>query len=399
MTSGLLALALVAACQTNDETQANAYDNAWKTAWVNHCRTVFTTTGKTGGFVLELGDSITHANPYAQWPRYGANKSTGTYGDDAICTWCMASSWNTGSNTDVTNKNGWYLAAADTSGDRGMTAAGGIMTGEYLSGNGNGGTAMPMTTVTATAQGYVADGTTYTNNLQVDTVTAAFVDAQVAVLMLGTNDVKNGTSATDFATNLASLVGVLEGQNIVVVLSTIPPSTQFDVTAHNAQIRSFAQSHGLPLMDFNAEILARQPSAWSTTLISSDGIHPSASGTGSGGTAYDSASDPYANGGNISNNATGEAPTLVGYLLRSWLTVQKLKEVKSFVVDGNPPPASSPPPPAPPPPASSGSGGGGSSGGSKCGCATAAGGGFPLAIPLAALAALLVLAGGRRSGL
>ena len=31
---------------------------------------------------------------------------------------------------------------------------------------------------------------------------------------------------------------------------------------------------------------------------------------------------------------TGDALSNVGYLLRSWLTVQKLKEVKAFVVDG-----------------------------------------------------------------
>ena len=58
----------------------------------------------------------------------------------------------------------------------------------------------------------------------------------------------------------------------------------------------------------------------STTLISGDGIHPT---TYNG--SYDSGSSPYANNGAALSN--------VGYLLRDWLTVQKIAEVKAQVLD------------------------------------------------------------------
>jgi hypothetical protein len=348
----------VAFAQSNNETQANSYDNAWKSAWVNHCRSIYTATGKTAGFVLEIGDSITWSTAYAEWPRQGTSSATSDSPDDAaIFTWAMTTAW-TGTSTDTTSKNGWFLSSENTTADRSVTAAGGITAVEYVSGTGNFGssTAMPTDSTQAAAATDLVN-TSIVYNLQINTVAAAFGDAQAAVVMLGTNDANQADGTTAYAAALTSIVGALEAQNIVVILSTIPPSTKVDVTPYNAQIRGYAQSHGLPLIDFYEEILARQPTNWSTTLISSDGIHPTGSGTGTSGTAWTSSSDPYAQGGNPATNATGEACTVVGYLLRSWLTVQKLKEVLSFVVQGNNPPA-----PPPPPPVSGKSGGCGATG-------------------------------------
>ena len=59
----------------DDAARANGYDAAWSTQWANHARTLLATAGKTAGFVLQVGDSITHSNPYCQWPRYGAGKN------------------------------------------------------------------------------------------------------------------------------------------------------------------------------------------------------------------------------------------------------------------------------------------------------------------------------------
>src|SRR5438874_2116406 len=56
----------------------------------------------TEGVVLHIGDSITHANPYSQWARYGKGK---TPRDVAICRWM-----HTGAN-DATD--GWYLCSVD----------------------------------------------------------------------------------------------------------------------------------------------------------------------------------------------------------------------------------------------------------------------------------------------
>jgi lysophospholipase L1-like esterase len=313
--------------------QANSYDNAWQAAWIAHSNSVYTTVGKTSGFVLEIGDSITHANPYSQWPRFGAGQ---TAADQATIVWADATSWNTASNTDTTNKNGWYLAAADTSGIRGMTSSGGITTAEFLSGSGNGGATMPVQTNPQAAQAIVSDGTGYPGNLQVNTVAAAFSDAQFAVLMLGTNDAITGVSTSTFIASLTSIVNVLEGQKIVVILSTIPPNAAYNntVIAYNAAVQNYAQSSGLPLIDFYAEILARAPgTSWQNTLIGPDGTHPSAAGAG-----YNSASNPYTPGGDPATQTTGFACLNVGYLLRSWLTIQKLREVEQYVVNGNPPP-------------------------------------------------------------
>ena len=314
-----------------DASQANAYDDAWQSAWVTHCKTVYSTSGKTLGFTLQVGDSITHANPYSQWPRYGAGK---TAADTAIITWLNGTSFNSGSTNDVTNKSGFYLAIADTSGVRGMTASGGLDTAEFLSGSGNGGTAMPSSTIAATARGYIADGTTYDRDLHITSLITAFSDAQFALVMLGTNDLGTRTAAQVKA-NLGSIITAFEAQNIVVILSTIPPHSTNDITAadYSTAIRALAQERSLPLIDYRAEILARRSgTSWNGTLISGDGVHPSATGG-----IYNAASDPYADGGNPSTHSTGAACDNSGYLLRSWLTIQKMKEVKATVVDAPPP--------------------------------------------------------------
>jgi len=388
----LAAAVLLALAQTNDKAQANGYDDAWKGAWKTHLTAVIAGgPAKTNGFVLQVGDSITHSNPYSQWPRYGAGK---TAEDNAVCVWAQTTTGFPGTNTDPTSTTGFYLAAADTTGGRGMTASSGITAFEFLSGSGNNtvgpGNDMPTTMVTATARTYVSS-TSYDNNLQIDTVAAAFNNAQFAVLMLGTNDIGAGRSTVQFNTDLGNVVTALESQHIGVVLSTIPPRVGSDVTAYNAAIRAMAQARSLPLIDFYAEILARRSgTSWQNTLIGGDGIHP---------TGANSAADPYTPGGNPTTHTTGTNCLNEGYLLRSWLTMQKLKEVKSFVVDGNPAVASNPAPapPAPAPAPSPSSGGGGGGGGHHCG-GSVAGPVSPWTLLGAALAALVLVRAARKSG-
>jgi hypothetical protein len=348
----MLAAAALALLQVNDKIQANGRDDAWENAWVTHCRTVYTATGKTIGMVIHLGDSITYSNAYGQWPRNGAGRTTE---DDAVRTWCMAGLGFPAGNVP-TDTNGYYLAAVDvnpSNARRSMTAAGGISTGEYLAGSGNGSVSMPSTTNTGTAQGYVAS-TTYDADLHITTVASAFAAAQFAVVMLGTNDAGGNVAAGTFSANLTSIVDVLEGRNIVVILSTVPPRNDGKETAYNDAIRTLARSRGLPLIDYHAEILARQPgTAWQGTLIGADGVHP---------TAPNPAGDAYTPGGDPTTHKTGTNAANDGYLLRGWLTVQKLKEVKDYVADGNnpPSPSTSPTPTTPttPPTTPTSSGGG-----------------------------------------
>jgi hypothetical protein len=310
-------------------TRANSYDDAWKSAWVSHGRTLLTTPGKTAGFVLQIGDSITHSLAYSEWAIEGQGKTTE---DAAAAAWTRVADWSA-TNTDTTSKSGWYLTGADTTTQRGMTSSSGLTTGELVQGCCNNGPAMPSSTTPATARQIIANPT-YTGNLQIDTLVASFSDAQFAVLMLGTNDPGNPNGLAD----LGTIVDKLEAAGILTVLSTIPPrndgvSNQLNID-FNAGIRSMAQARSLPLIDYYQEILWRRPgTTWFTTLIGSDGLHPTGDRAG-----FTVTSDPYSPGGDPATLTTGDAASNVGYLLRSWLTIQKLKEVKRYVVDGiNPP--------------------------------------------------------------
>lgn len=331
--------ALLLALQ-NDKAQANSRDDAWESAWVTHCRGIYTTTGKTPGMVLHIGDSITYSNAYGQWPRNGADK---TNEDIAVLSWCMATSGSP-TGTTPTDTNGLNLAAVDVPAggvNRSMTAAGSIDSNEYLTGAANNGNAaMPSTSDTATARGYVADGVAYTRSLHITTVASAFSNAQFAVVMLGTNDF--GRAAASFSNDLTGVVNALEARNIVVILSTIPPRTGGDVGPYNTAIRTLASTRGLPLIDYYEEILARRPgTTWQNTLIAADGVHP---------TGPNPSGNAYTPGGNAATHQTGTNATNDGYLLRGWLTVQKLKEVRSYVADGVNPPTTPPvsPPVTPP---------------------------------------------------
>jgi len=314
--------------------RANSYDNAWKGAWVIHGRSVLAVSGKTAGFVLEIGDSITHSAAFGLWPLQGQGKTTE---DAQLINWVHGTSWGS-DNFDAGNKNGWYLAQADTTSKRGMTSSSDLSLEEILSGCCNGGTDMPASTNPATARQIIANPT-YSANLQIDTLIAAFSDAQFAVVMLGTNVPSNSKNISD----LTAIVDKLEAQHILPILCTIPPrndaiSNQLNIQL-NAAITNLARARSLPLIDFYQEILLRRPgTTWINTLISNDGVHP----TGSGG-GYSSDSNPYQPGGDPATHTTGDALLNVGYLVRSWLTVQKLKEVKQYVIDGINPPSFPPP--------------------------------------------------------
>ena len=71
-----------------------------------------------------------------------------------------------------------------------MTASGGITTNNYITGNNNGGTAMPADTSTTAPT--TLTNSAYNNNIQIDTLIATFPGAQFVVLMLGTNDMRQG---------------------------------------------------------------------------------------------------------------------------------------------------------------------------------------------------------------
>ena len=167
--------------------RANSYDNGWESLWIAHARQVLSGAAKTDGLVLQIGDSITHSRAYGSW---AVSPAGATASDLATIQWAHAQTWSA-NEQDVNNRNGWYLAGADTTGWRGMTALSGVSIPELFLGCCNGdGPGMPASSTTAEAQSTVANPI-YVSNLQIDTVIAAFSGAQFAVVMLGTNEPAN----------------------------------------------------------------------------------------------------------------------------------------------------------------------------------------------------------------
>lgn len=238
------------------------------------------------GVVLHVGDSITYANPYGAWARYGAGK---TAEDQAALAWMHA-----GKDNDT---DGWWLCRVDLPGGRSHTACSGIRLNEMLAG---GRSRMP--SLAEMVEKY---------------------QPQVVVLMLGTNDVSAGRKAEDFRRDFVQAVELLTGAGVVPIVSTIPPHIGKPALARsmNEAIRAVAQEKKLPLIDYEREILARRPDDWDGTLLNPGDVHPSAARAGA-----TPASAPTAE--NLRNS---------GYLLRGWLSVRKIAEVKRSVLDGTAP--------------------------------------------------------------
>ena len=327
----LLLLALDATA-ANDKEQANSYDDLWEEKWVTRAQNLYRVAGKTPGFVIHVGDYTAFYHGYGKWSRFGDGK---TAEDNRIFAWIQGSDWNATRTNDGSIKNGFYLATTSTSLRRGMTAGAGIETAELICGAGNQSTPMPVATDALVAKRIVEDGVTYPLNLQIDTIAAAFSDAQFAILSVGMHDALEKRDTAQFIGNVKQIIATLESQNIVVILSTIPPHPDFKnaestklVESYNAGIRELAANDGHPLIDFFAEILARRPgTSWQDTLIKA-GWGPSDSGNG-----YTPVSSPYADGGDPRTHRTGKACENAAYLLKAWLTIQKLKEIRSRVVE------------------------------------------------------------------
>jgi hypothetical protein len=236
------------------------------------------------GVVLHIGDSITYANPYGQWPRAGEGK---TERDKTILRWM-----HTGADNDT---DGWWLARFDhPDGGRSYTACGGIRVNEMLAG---GKQHMP----------------------PLDKLLDTYKPRMV-VFMLGTNDASAGRSVEAYKTDMASAIELMLERGIIPIVSTIPPHIGQPKRAEefNVALRKLAKKRSLPLIDYEQEILKRRPDDWNGALLGKNDVHPTV-----GVNATKTTSAPTAE--NLRNS---------GYLLRGWLSVQKIAEVKSRVLDG-----------------------------------------------------------------
>jgi lysophospholipase L1-like esterase len=235
------------------------------------------------GVVLHVGDSITYANPYGQWARSGEGR---TDEDKAALKWMHA-----GADDD---SDGWYLARFDhPDGGRSYTAAGGMRADELLAGSKN---KLPSL--------------------------AKLLDTykpQMVVLMIGSNDASAGHTVDDYKADVAKALDLMDERGVICILSTIPPHVGKPELAkkYNEALRELAKSRELPLIDYEQEILKRRPDDWNGTLLNKNDVHPTAE----------------QGGAKASSAPTAENLRNSGYLLRGWLSVRKIAEVKRAVLD------------------------------------------------------------------
>jgi hypothetical protein len=235
------------------------------------------------GVVLHVGDSITYSNLYGVWARAGQGQ---TAADRAVLRWM-----HTGANDET---DGWWLARVDQpGGDRSFTACSGIRADEMLAGG-----KRDMPPLRGLLDRY---------------------RPQMIVLMLGTNDATARRDMSAYRTDMEAAVDLILDQGVICILSTTPPHPQQTELAltYNRALRKLAQARGLPLIDYEREILSRRPHDWNGTLLQKDDVHPTVGR------------------GNITPASAPTAENLrsSGFLLRGWLSVQKVAEVKRAVLD------------------------------------------------------------------
>jgi lysophospholipase L1-like esterase len=234
------------------------------------------------GVVLSLGDSLTYANQSTRWAR---KPQGGTPEEKAVLAWSHA-----GVKDD---SDGWHLASVDASGGgRSETAASGVRTDEYLRGGKAG--LPPLQAIIAKYR------------------------PQVAFVLLGANDSTTGRKPEDVARDMATILDALLANGTIPVLQLVAPRADAAKDAltrqYNAEYLRLARERKLPIIDLYGEFVTRAPDgAWKTQLLNKDGVH----------FTTDRAGGPPSPE-NLAN---------CGYLLRGWLAVQKLAEVKARAID------------------------------------------------------------------
>lgn len=146
------------------------------------------------------------------------------------------------------------------------------------------------------------------------------LEPELAVVMWGTNDL-GGFDVPTYTNNMRQVIEACKNYGTIPLLTTIPPRRGYDVkSADFAQaMRDLAIEQKVPLIDYNQEILTRQPTNWDGTLISGDGVHPS----------WNSATAQDFSESSLNTN---------GYLLRNYVTLHGLYEVYDQILVNDPPP-------------------------------------------------------------
>lgn len=156
---------------------------------------------------------------------------------------------------------------------------------------------------------------------------------QLAVVMFGTNDIRQGT-LDQHTRNLRQLVKRCSERGVVVILTTIPPMDGYDdkVAEAVAAQRRIATELNVPLIDFYAHVMNRRGADWNgklpqfnafdmwqaPTLIAQDGVHLS-------------------NPDRWRADFSEEGLCRNGNTLRNYLALMAVAEVIDVVFNGQPP--------------------------------------------------------------
>ncbi len=132
---------------------------------------------------------------------------------------------------------------------------------------------------------------------------------EIAIIMVGSNDIRGGGVPEDYRENLEAIVEACLTEHCIPILNTLPPFRGKDSAVDDANriIRAIALEKQVPLADYHAACLEHRPAnSWDGTLISKDGVHPSA------GKTHDYSEE------NLMNS---------GYALRNWVNFLVYREV------------------------------------------------------------------------
>lgn len=132
---------------------------------------------------------------------------------------------------------------------------------------------------------------------------------EIAVIMYGTNEVTKGVGVEQWQKNMGAIIDACLEAGCVPILSTIPPYPGKDDKAQalNAAAKKLATEKKIPLVDYYAAILERQPgTAWDGTLLGKGDVHPT---------------------GGENHVFTEDNLKKCGYALRNYVTLKAMNEV------------------------------------------------------------------------
>ena len=232
------------------------------------------------GVVLHVGGSMTIANPYGTWARSGKGK---TPEQVAILKWM---------HTDKRDKSdGWWLCRTEVKPYRAYTAESGLKAAMLHAGGKRG-----LPTLKAMLDDY---------------------KPRMVTIECGIYDVEDNTPLDAYRKDMGRAMDLILERGAIPILNTIPPfKAQLErCKQFNDALRALAKERGIPLLDLEREILTRRPDNWFGKLMKR--IHL---------TAGEAGVSPGA-------EPTPENQGKSGYLLRGWLTVGKVAEVKRKILD------------------------------------------------------------------